>query len=73
MFAGTGSGHIKATQALKIAFAADDRVAEVINNDALKTPTNFSGIFIPNIIVQIIHRFRMGMAAERRFGVCDRA
>lgn len=36
MSAGAGTGHIKAAEALEKAFAADGRVAEVINNDALQ-------------------------------------
>ena len=36
MSAGAGSGHIKAAQALEKTFAADGRVAEVVNNDALQ-------------------------------------
>ena len=36
MSAGAGTGHIKAAEALEKSFAADGRVAEVINNDALK-------------------------------------
>ena len=36
MSAGAGTGHIKAAEALEKSFAADARVAEVINNDALK-------------------------------------
>ncbi|MGZ5056028.1 MAG: MGDG synthase family glycosyltransferase, partial [Methylobacter sp.] len=36
MSAGAGTGHIKAAEALELAFAADGRVAEVINNDALQ-------------------------------------
>ena len=36
MSAGAGTGHIKAAEALEKSFAADDRVAEVINNDALQ-------------------------------------
>jgi len=34
--AGAGTGHIKAAEALELSFSADARVAEVINNDALK-------------------------------------
>jgi processive 1,2-diacylglycerol beta-glucosyltransferase len=36
MSAGAGTGHIKAAEALEKSFAADDRVAEVISNDALQ-------------------------------------
>jgi processive 1,2-diacylglycerol beta-glucosyltransferase len=36
MSVGAGMGHIKAAEALEKTFAADPRVAEVINNDALK-------------------------------------
>jgi len=36
MSTGAGTGHIKAAEALEKSFAADGRVAEVINNDALK-------------------------------------
>jgi processive 1,2-diacylglycerol beta-glucosyltransferase len=36
MSAGAGAGHIKAAEALEKSFAADDRVAEVVNNDALQ-------------------------------------
>lgn len=36
MSAGAGTGHIKAAEALEKSFATDGRVAEVINNDALK-------------------------------------
>jgi processive 1,2-diacylglycerol beta-glucosyltransferase len=36
MSAGAGTGHIKAAEALELSFAADDRVAEVVNNDALQ-------------------------------------
>ncbi|HSN24453.1 MAG TPA: glycosyltransferase [Methylomicrobium sp.] len=36
MSAGAGTGHIKAAEALEKSFASDSRVAEVINNDALK-------------------------------------
>jgi len=36
MSAGAGTGHIKAAEALEKSFAADGRVTEVINNDALK-------------------------------------
>ena len=36
MSAGAGTGHIKAAEALELSFAADGRVAEVINNDALQ-------------------------------------
>ncbi|CAA9892153.1 Processive 1,2-diacylglycerol beta-glucosyltransferase [Candidatus Methylobacter favarea] len=36
MSAGAGAGHIKAAEALELSFAADSRVAEVINNDALQ-------------------------------------
>jgi processive 1,2-diacylglycerol beta-glucosyltransferase len=36
MSAGVGTGHIKAAEALEKSFAADGRVAEVINNDALQ-------------------------------------
>jgi len=36
MSAGAGTGHIKAAEALEKSFAADGRVAEVINNDALQ-------------------------------------
>lgn len=36
MSAGAGTGHIKAAEALEKTFAADDRVAEVVNNDALQ-------------------------------------
>ncbi|MDO9048512.1 MAG: glycosyltransferase [Methylobacter sp.] len=36
MSAGAGTGHIKAAAALELSFAADGRVAEVINNDALQ-------------------------------------
>jgi processive 1,2-diacylglycerol beta-glucosyltransferase len=34
MSAGTGTFHLKATEALELSFVADDRVAEVINNGA---------------------------------------
>ena len=36
MSAGAGNGHIKAAAALEKSFAADDRVVEVVNNDALQ-------------------------------------
>ncbi|TRW89742.1 MGDG synthase family glycosyltransferase [Candidatus Methylobacter oryzae] len=36
MSAGAGTGHIKAAEALEKSFAADGRVAEVVNNDALQ-------------------------------------
>lgn len=36
MSAGAGTGHIKAAKALELSFAADGRVVEVINNDALQ-------------------------------------
>ena len=36
MSVGAGTGHIKAACALEKSFAADGRVAEVINNDALR-------------------------------------
>jgi processive 1,2-diacylglycerol beta-glucosyltransferase len=36
MSAGAGAGHIKAAEALEKSFAADGRVAEVANNDALQ-------------------------------------
>lgn len=36
MSAGAGTGHIKAATALELSFAADGRVVEVINNDALQ-------------------------------------
>lgn len=36
MSAGAGTGHIKAAAALELSFAADGRVAEVVNNDALQ-------------------------------------
>ncbi|MGZ8136876.1 MAG: MGDG synthase family glycosyltransferase [Methylococcaceae bacterium] len=36
MSVGAGSGHIKAAEALEKSFAADNRVVEVINNDALQ-------------------------------------
>jgi processive 1,2-diacylglycerol beta-glucosyltransferase len=36
MSVGAGTGHIKAAEALEKSFAADNRVAEVINNDALQ-------------------------------------
>jgi len=36
MSVGAGTGHIKAAEALEKSFAADGRVAEVINNDALQ-------------------------------------
>lgn len=36
MSAGAGTGHIKAAEALEKSFAADERVAEVVNNDALQ-------------------------------------
>jgi processive 1,2-diacylglycerol beta-glucosyltransferase len=36
MSAGAGTGHIKAAEALELSFSVDARVAEVINNDALK-------------------------------------
>jgi len=36
MSTGAGTGHIKAAAALELSFAADGRVAEVINNDALQ-------------------------------------
>ncbi len=36
MSAGAGTGHIKAAEALELSFAADNRVAEVVNNDALQ-------------------------------------
>ena len=36
MSAGAGTGHIKAAEALELSFAADGRVTEVINNDALQ-------------------------------------
>ena len=36
MSAGAGTGHIKAAEALELSFAADGRVADVINNDALQ-------------------------------------
>ena len=36
MSAGAGTEHIKAAEALEKSFAADGRVAEVINNDALQ-------------------------------------
>lgn len=36
MSAGAGTGHVKAAEALEKSFAADGRVAEVINNDALQ-------------------------------------
>ena len=36
MSAGAGTGHIKAAEALEKSFAADGRVVEVINNDALQ-------------------------------------
>lgn len=36
MSAGAGNGHIKAAEALEKAFAADERVTEVVNNDALR-------------------------------------
>ena len=35
MSAGAGTGHIKAAEALALSFAADDRVAEVINSEAI--------------------------------------
>ncbi len=36
MSAGAGTGHIRAAEALEKTFAADNQVAEVINNDALQ-------------------------------------
>lgn len=36
MSAGAGTGHIKAAEALEKSFAADCRVADVVNNDALQ-------------------------------------
>ncbi|MFM8333580.1 MAG: MGDG synthase family glycosyltransferase [Candidatus Methylumidiphilus sp.] len=36
MSVGAGTGHIKAAEALEKSFAADGRVAEVVNNDALQ-------------------------------------
>ncbi|WAK03227.1 MGDG synthase family glycosyltransferase [Methylobacter sp. YRD-M1] len=36
MSAGAGTGHIKAAEALEKSFAADDRVVEIISNDALQ-------------------------------------
>jgi len=36
MSAGAGMGHIRAAEALEKAFAADSRVGEVVNNDALR-------------------------------------
>jgi len=36
MSAGAGTGHIRAAEALELSFAADGRVAEVVNNDALQ-------------------------------------
>ena len=36
MSAGAGTGHIKAADALEKSFAADGRVAQVVNNDALQ-------------------------------------
>jgi len=36
MSAGAGTGHIRAAKALELSFAADGRVAEVVNNDALQ-------------------------------------
>jgi processive 1,2-diacylglycerol beta-glucosyltransferase len=36
MSVGAGTGHIKAAEALEKSFMADERVAEVVNNDALR-------------------------------------
>jgi len=54
MSAGAGTGHIKAAEALELAFAADGRVAEVINNDALQYTNKFFRDFYSRFYTSLV-------------------
>jgi processive 1,2-diacylglycerol beta-glucosyltransferase len=54
MSAGAGTGHIKAAEALEKSFAADGRVAEVINNDALQYTNKFFRDFYSRFYTSLV-------------------
>ena len=54
MSAGAGTGHIKAAEALELSFAADGRVAEVINNDALQYTNKFFRDFYSSFYTSLV-------------------
>lgn len=54
MSAGAGTGHIKAAEALELSFAADGRVAEVVNNDALQYTNKFFRDFYSRFYTSLV-------------------
>jgi processive 1,2-diacylglycerol beta-glucosyltransferase len=54
MSAGAGTGHIKAAEALEKSFAADGRVAEVINNDALQYTNKLFRDFYSRFYISLV-------------------
>ena len=54
MSAGAGTGHIKAAEALELSFAADGRVAEVINNDALQYTNKLFRDFYSRFYISLV-------------------
>ena len=51
MSAGAGTGHIKAAKALEKFFAADDRVTEASNHDALQCTNKFFRDFLLDLSI----------------------
>ncbi|MFI3158532.1 MAG: glycosyltransferase [Methylococcaceae bacterium] len=54
MSAGAGTGHIKAAAALELSFAADGRVAEVVNNDALQYTNKLFRDFYSSFYISLV-------------------
>ena len=54
MSVGAGTGHIKAAAALELSFAADGRVAEVVNNDALQYTNKLFRDFYSSFYISLV-------------------
>lgn len=54
MSVGAGNGHIKAAEALEKSFAADSRVAEVFNNDALQYTNKLFRNFYSKLYISLV-------------------
>lgn len=54
MSAGAGTGHIRAAEALEKSFAADPRVSEVVNNDALQYTNKLFRDFYSKLYLSLV-------------------
>src|SRR5437660_8957634 len=54
MSASAGSGHLRAAQALEKTFARDDRVEQVVNQDALQFTNKFFRDLYSKVYIQLV-------------------